>query len=419
METVNEEPQIKLSNKLLFNLFGVASLLGSNAILTELTLFNNFLNEMNPYVSFPFYIIILNIFFQFLLFCKRDLFPLKFQLYTGIIGSIVFLILIPLCVINLEKNSFINKFTTGGLVVLMGFINALCSGGFYNLESNFPYEMIVALATGQGFSGIGMNVIQYIVLLSIKGDDDDAIILQAWIFFSISIFILLICLILLFISFNNEYFQYYLNKSKKDNISGLLSEETEEEGKLNVVEDRSEKRILNFWEIFVKIWDLDLLILYVYIVTFGLFPNASINQYFFNISTAYRNNTILFIYNFFDTVGRFIVEKLPSSKKLNMITILSRSILLFTLIFNYYCYEQLNWNGIITSILLIINVGLLGFSNGIGNTLCFGLAPKEVEDQYKGQAGNSVSFFLILGILLGTCLGFGTDAIINTFKKKY
>ena len=46
-------------------------------------------------------------------------------------------------------------------------------------------------------------------------------------------------------------------------------------------------------------------------------------------------------------------------------------------------------------------------------TLCFGLGPNEVEDKYKGQVGTSLSFFLIVGIFLGACIGFGTDGIMD------
>ena len=49
--------------------------------------------------------------------------------------------------------------------------------------------------------------------------------------------------------------------------------------------------------------------------------------------------------------------------------------------------------------------------------MCFGLAPSQVEDEYKGQAGTSISFFLIMGIFLGSCIAFGTTAIIDTFRK--
>jgi hypothetical protein len=55
----------------------------------------------------------------------------------------------------------------------MGFTNALCSGGFFNLVSNFPLEMIVSLSTGQGFSGIAMNILQYIVLILIPVSNEE------------------------------------------------------------------------------------------------------------------------------------------------------------------------------------------------------------------------------------------------------
>ena len=203
METTSA-PQSTFSTKVIFILFGVASLLGWNALLTELGFFNNFLPSMNPFVSFSFLNYILNIGFLCLLMIKKDLFSLKFQLIAGIIGSMIFLIIIPMFTLLLEKDSFANIFITGLFVFLMGFINALCSGGFFNLVSYFPLEMIVSLSTGQGFSGIAMNILQYIVLVSVTSDtmDDDEdekeriYKIRGWIFFSISCVILLMSLIL-------------------------------------------------------------------------------------------------------------------------------------------------------------------------------------------------------------------------------
>ena len=159
--------------------------------------------------------------------------------------------------------------------------------------------------------------------------------------------------------------------------------------------------------------DLNLLIAYIYIVTFALFPGASINQNLFGLSSDYNSNTIILIYNVFDTIGRYLVAKVKPSKKLNIIVILGRSFLLFTLVFNHFCLVSFHWNLNVTSILLIINIALLASTNGIGTTLCFGLAPNEVEDEYKGQAGTSLSFFLIVGIFLGACIAFGVDEIIK------
>ena len=436
---INGVPQAYCSTKIVFILFGVASLLGWNALLTELDFFFLFLKSMNPYVSFGFLNYILNILFQFVLVWKKDILPMKLQLIISIIGSIAFLILIPMFTMILENDSLFNRIFTGSLVVLMGLINALCSGGFFSLVSNFPLEMIVSLSAGQGFSGIAMNIMKYIVLVSIPFDEKSKDIkekeriysIRAWIFFGVSSFILLICLILLLISYNTSYFQYYLNKAKDKNATpGVENRTTEEENpkeeKLNFVEEPSIPQLegnnatATFRYLFSKLWDLDFLILYIYIVTFALFPNASINQKLFKLEGSFKSNTIILTYNLFDTIGRYLVSKVKPSKKLNMFVIIGRSILLFTLIFNYFCQEQIeeNESHLITSISLLINVALLAATNGIGTTLCFGIAPNEVEDAYKGQAGGSLSFFLIFGIFLGNCVAFGTDAIIRTFKKE-
>ena len=286
----------------------------------------------------------------------------------------------------LDRDSFANRFITGSLVFLMGFINALCSGGFFALVSYFPLEMIVSLSTGQGLSGIAMNLLQYIVLVSVNSDKMEKDIevkkkiymIRGWIFFSISSLILLICLFLLLFNYNSEYFQYYLNKKNENTTeinSGLINRETNSEDEFRATGSDKPVKELSFKEIFLKIKDLNLLMLYIYIVTFALFPNASIIQNLFNLTNDFNSNTIILIYNIFDTIGRYLVEKVNPTKKLNTTVILGRSILLFTLIFNSICQKTLLWNTTLTSILLIINVALLAGTNGIGTTLTFGIAP--------------------------------------------
>ena len=415
----SDVPQARFSTKVIFTFFGLSSLLGFNVLLTEMNFFDNYLREMNPSLVFNFLNYILNIPFQFLLLWKKDFLSLKTQLIIALVGSIIFLILIPLSTMSLGVNTQANKIVTGGLVLLMGFINALCSGGFYNLVSNFPLEMIVILTTCQAISGIVLNIIQYIILWS-SGDGGD-IVIQAWIFFGISILIIAISLFFLLISFNNEYFQYYLNKSKYkdagDANNSLLEGETQPDDQLGIVQDKTPEKKGWFMELFKKIWDLDLLVVYLYIVTFALYPNASIKQKVFEWSPPYSINTVIFVYNIFDTLGRVLVGKITPSKKLNTIVILGRSFLLFTVVFNYYCQDGLGWDSTLTTILLFINMAIFASTNGIGTTLCFALAPNEVEDKYKGQAGISISFFLIIGIFLGSLIAFITNAIISTFKK--
>ena len=451
-EQAIEPPRRSCGTQLIFILYGVASLLGWNALLTKLDFFSYFLKGMNPSVSFSFLNFILNILFLFLLIIKENLFSLKFQLIGGIIGSIFFLIAIPLTTMFLPKDSLVNYLVTGGLVVLMGFINALASGGFFNFVSYFPLDLIVSFSAGQGFSGIALNVLEYIVLLALKGDEEKMIIIRAWIFFGISSVILVVCLILVLFNYNSEFTRHYLNKinieQSNDIPEGSLVEKDtllneEEQGIINDQANNKEEKekekdksnqenkeenieekkkapgggCSSFVVIFKKIWDLNLLMAYIYIVTFALFPGASIGQNLFNLK-EFNSITVITIYNAFDTVGRYLVKVLPKTKLFNAIIILGRSILLFTLVFNWYCQDNLNMPLWSTSILLILNVALLAVTNGIGTTLTFGIAPETVEDEYKGLAGTSLSFFVIVGIFLGSCVNFGTNAVISTFKKK-
>ena len=443
MEAEGEPPKKSIGIQITFIFYGIASLLGWNALLTKLDFFSYFLKDMKPNTTFSFLNFFLNIVFQFILIIKKDLFPLKIQLIVGIVGSILFLIGIPVSTMFLPKNEMINFIVTGGLVLLMGFINALASGSFFNYVSHFPLELIVAFSGGQGFSGIAMNVLEYIVLLSLNGEEENLIVLRAWIFFGISALILVVCLILLLYNYNSEYCRYYLSKGmEKENIpEGSLigeSQANEEEQKNIINEQTEENQIIQqneenngitedkntssnskslFIILFKKIWDLDILMVYIYIVTFALFPNASLCQELFNFG-IYKSNTIIIIYNTFDTIGRYLVKILPKKKIFNTIIILGRSVLLFTLVFNYYCQERLDVDLTITSILLIVNVALLALTNGIGTTLTFGIAPDIVEDEYKGPAGTSVSFFLIVGIFLGSCVNFGVERIIAMITKE-
>lgn len=223
MDQNKTAPKGSIGIRIIFVFFGIASLLGWNALITEIPFFLYFVPGIKPDVSMSFLNYAPNIIFQFALLWKKDLIPLKIQLIIGIVGSIAFLIIIPLFTMLLEIDSFLNRFLTCLFVIMLGFINALCSGGFFSLVTHFPLEMIVSLSTGQGFSGIAMNVIQFIVLASIKGDEKKHIVARAWVFFSVSALILLVCLILLIISFNKEYFRYYLNKSeaKKSNAQNV------------------------------------------------------------------------------------------------------------------------------------------------------------------------------------------------------
>ena len=438
-------PKSKCIDKVIFTFFGIASLLGWNALLTELDFFYYFLSDINPFKSFSFMNYVLNITFQFVLLYKKDIFSLFTELMIGIIGSIFFLIALPLSAMLLGVNTMANKVISSLLVVLMGFTNACASGGFFGYTGCFPLEMIVSFTAGQGISGIGLNILQFIVIASVKIEDKKKkFIVRGWIFFGFSILILIVCLILLLYSYKDEYCKYYLNKGRspggviEKSEAKLLksmtgdddtSNNTNESGKNQQIEtlDNDYKRerendinmvkvVPSFAYVFKKIWDIEIMACFCYVVTFILFPNACTTQKVFNIE-EYKSVTIIAIYNALDTVGRYIVNCLPQNKKLDFGILIGRIVLIFTIIFNYYCQVKLGTSLTITSILIIIYSALLGVTNGIGAALTFGLASKNAEDEIKEQVGNSIGFFSILGIFFGSVLAFGSGAILDAIEE--
>ena len=468
-------PPVTLMKKVIFILFGLASLLGWNAIMSELPFFTFYLKKMDPATSFPFLNYALNIVLQFLMLYNRKLVPLKFRLIGGLIAGTVIMILLPTVVLNMERNSTPNVWVTGVIVLIMGMVNALCSGGFFALVSFFPINLMIGFSAGQGFSGVMMNIIQYIVLGCVNsGNRKKDLDKTAWIYFGISAGMLFIVLVILLLELRTEFFKYYLrplNNAKKaenkneenkeinvnNNINGednkkeeeIKIESTEREQKLNMKENEAQKpnpdenkeintnknalevstnptappngpkkrREISCFEMFKLLMDLDILRTYINFISNALFPKAGVTQSLFK-TDKYRTVTILVIYNFMDFFGRYIVLAFKQTKLKTYVIAIGRTILVFLLIFNYYCEVDLKTNINVTSTLLIIYVFALGLTHGMGNSLCFGIAPTLVEDDLKMQAGSSMSFFTVLGLFLGSCLGFLTKYILEQIDKK-
>ena len=483
-ESTNQSPNNELSNqtppppvtlikRVIFILFGLASLLGWNAVMSELPFFTFYLKKMDPATSFPFLNYALNIVLQFLMLYNRRLVPLKFRLIGGLIAGTIIMILLPTLVLSLKMNSTENVFVTGAIILIMGMVNALCSGGFFALVSFFPIDLMIGFSAGQGFSGVMMNIIQYIVLGCVNsGNRKKDLNKTAWIYFGISAGLLLIVLLILLFQLRTDFFKYYLRplnmraqkekvekekkkmeenkknnkeENKEDNKEDSKKEEnkivsTEREQNLILKENEKDaspntntnnnlvdkkvnngpgpkkRREISCFEMFKILMDLDILRTYINFISNALFPKAGVTQSLFK-TDKYKTVTILVMYNFTDFFGRYIVLAFKQTKTKTYIIAIGRTILVFLLIFNYYCEVDLKTDLNVTSTLLIIYVIALGLTHGMGNSLCFGIAPTMVEDDLKMQAGSSMSFFTVFGLFLGSCLGFLTKFILEQIEK--
>ena len=393
-----------------FLIFGIGGLLSWNAILSDINFFINFIPRMDPPVYFPFLNFFLNIIFQFILLFQPKFMTYKKQLLISVMGSAITLILLPIFVIILERNSTINIIITGIIILLQGLLNAVCQYSFFGLVSYFPIDMIVNMSTGQGVAGILMNTIQYTVLIFIGDtnrkfstiDNDKIVIKGGFVFFSISVIIILICFIFILLVYQNEYFRKKLLLSGE---YGIVSQNDAE----NLIPKDDEKKLnegkeVSFLDLTKLLLDVNILTTILYLVTFSLFPGACLKFKLYSLTGGFSANTIISLYNVFDTFGRSIVNYFNPTKSLIYIIVLSRIILIFILPLDYY-FQCKNYNINLTSSILVICIILIGTSNGFGSSLLFGIAPTLVPEHIKGKAGSSISFYLMIGIFLGTCSG--------------
>lgn len=347
-------------------------------------------------------------------------------------------------------------------ILLTGCASAITQSCFYGIMAFFPVANIILFSAGSAVCGILMNVIRYILLASIKGDDEkNNQIVGAWIFFSISALVMLITLIFVLVTYRVEYFIYLLqntdevtadmlklihreeNKatenivpnteretnhnqpdvisvntpSEEDNVEipkkdshVVISSTKEEDSKT----EENPNTIKSFLEIVKDTLSIDILLCVTYIVTFTVFPGTCLKPRFFSLKNGWASTTVMLIFNIFDTIGRQILSFFKPRKSILYVVALSRIILVITLPLNVFSdrsekFGDRTGNGIF----LVINMILLSFTNGLASSLAFALAPEQVENEKKGRASKCVGFFNIFGIFLGTCLAFAMDAIVG------
>ena len=347
-------------------------------------------------------------------------------------------------------------------ILLTGCASAITQSCFYGIMAFFPVANIILFSAGSAVCGILMNVIRYILLASIKGDDEkNNQIVGAWIFFSISALVMLITLIFVLVTYRVEYFIYLLqntdevtadmlklihreeNKatenivpnteretnhnqpdvisvntpSEEDNVetpkkdSNVVISSTKEEDSKT---EENPNTIKSFFEIVKDTLSIDILLCVTYIVTFTVFPGTCLKPRFFSLKNGWASTTVMLIFNIFDTIGRQILSFFKPRKSILYVVALSRIILVITLPLNVFSdrsekFGDRTGNGIF----LVINMILLSFTNGLASSLAFALAPEQVENEKKGRASKCVGFFNIFGIFLGTCLAFAMDAIVG------
>lgn len=418
---MSEEAQNKKKKEVetSFLLLGLGSLFPWNSILSQLDFFMLYQREYHPEIIFGNINFCINLTLQFILLTTKRIFSYKALIYFALVGYMISLSIFPIVTIYLPSD--LGFKICSFLVFIIGFSNAVISNSMFGLVSFFSIENVIALGTGQGLSGILVTLIRYTILLFIE--EKKGLNTGAYIFFGISAFIILYVLRQIMILYKNPIFISMLEQIgeiKKDRErktkTKLIDENNIEmkEIRKKEKEDIYKEKEKGLFFLFLKILDINTMIILCYSISIGLFPGTCIKTNLFGLSPGWKVNTIIFLYNIFDTIGRKLVGYLekPTNWHLTTMTIFRFFFLCsFPFVIFLEKYNKLGTN--LIGVLNILNTSLMALTNGIANNLCFYLAPEKVEGELKAKAGSSVSFCLAVGLFLGSFLA----NIMNKFTN--
>ena len=397
--------------KISFLIFGIGDLLPWNAILSQLDFFSLYLKKsFRPSLYFPFLNFFLNILFQFYLLYKPKIATYKIQLLICFIVVAISLIILPISVYLLSDFEILNIIITAIMILIQGLLNAICQSALFGLVSFFPLEMIISLSAGQAYAGILTNIIALIIKFFFDKVSHQ---IEALIYFSISTIFIIICFIFIILVYKNDYFKSQLTLSGEFNNPTQNNDNIYEKTKEELLNNKNINET-SFMDLTKLLLSANILITILCTTTMTLYPNSfTLFDSLSNLLKSYQIITILLIYNIFDTIGRYSANCLPQNKLSIYIITLSRLslIIIIPILHNFKNNESIIFN-----IIILICVAFLGITNGIGASLIFAFAPTLVSDELKGKAGNSISFYLIIGIFLGTCFSFLMNFIISKIK---
>jgi len=168
-------------------LFGIASLLPWNAVLTSLDFFEGKMHEYHPSSVFGFAVNGLLIFTSIWTMIYGNKYPFVWRISGGYLVIAALMIALPLITNALNSES---AFIADILILLIfGVFGGIVQSSTFALGGMLPPKYIGAIMFGQGISGIVLNLCRAICLLAIPNDP----FLGALVYFILASLILIAC----------------------------------------------------------------------------------------------------------------------------------------------------------------------------------------------------------------------------------
>ncbi|XP_075697799.1 equilibrative nucleoside transporter 3 [Rhinoderma darwinii] len=326
---------------------------------------------------------------------------------TRVLSSLVVMLLVFIFTTVLVKvnTSFWTKeffaLTLICVAILSGASNVLTASVF-GVTGRFPMKHSQSLISGQAMGGT-VSALAAILDLSIASDVTDS----AFAYFLTADFFLLICIVVYMILPRIKYSSYYLNiHEERPNIS-------QAEGSEDIIDSSSKTNSPPILPILKKVKVLAACLFYTFFISIIVFPSisAGIESVDKNSGSIWTNKyftpmTCFLSYNFADWSGRQITTWIqspgPTSKILPTLVFIRTFFIPVFMFCNYQPRKHIYQVFFQSDVYPIIFITLLGLSNGYLGTLSMVYGPKVVPKELSEGTAIVMSFFLGLGLAIGS-----------------
>ncbi|KAM3863168.1 equilibrative nucleoside transporter 3 [Diretmus argenteus] len=328
-----------------------------------------------------------------------------------ILSSLVVILLVFVVTTALVKVDMSNstmEFFAGTMasVALVSGASNLFYGSVFGISGHFPMRISQALISGQAMGGT-LSAVASIVDLAVADDVTDSALTY---FLTADVFILL-CITAYLLLPRLAYSRHYMLAATCSS-PGMITETGGDGGGAGATSSVS---IPPLKPILRKTWVLGLSVFYVFCVSITVFPAISSGIESVNKDTGSPWTTTYFVplisfflYNVSDFCGRQVTAWLqvpgPTSRVLPAL-VLCRTILIPLVVFcNYQPRDHLHTVLFNNDLYPVVFNCLLGLSNGYLGTLPMIYGPKVVPRELAEATGVVMSFFLTLGLAVGSAL---------------
>lgn len=412
--------------KIYFLCAGIGALISWNSILTALDFFSDKFPFNVPFL-FGIPLFISTNIFSYLIYIIARYISLNTRIFGGFLVMAIVVVFMPVLAVILPNEE--GFYLTLGLIFILGIANSVMQGSTVSLAAMFPYECLSLYFTGTGFAGIIICLLRMLMLISFGSEDKKGIVIGTVVYFSISAAFLLFTMFMHLFFIKTEFCKFYLKQAKgkmSGNIQGKkielaispegnLGEETllyggNAEEEISVISHEVYNHDWKFISgVFKKIMPLPFIVGLIYVQTFMMFPGVSLKKEISGISKAWNATILIFVFNVFDTIGKYFSSwRRFYSKKSTIYLVLIR--------FVFFAFFLLMAGRDDIAIIsddwfAIVNIALFSLFNGYTTSCSMVLAPEECENEEKETAGFLMTHPLYLGIMVGTFLALFFEGI--------